>query len=76
MTLDPFTRGWYPQPRYRYIFKLRDGTTHHLNPRDAKRYIDKRAPGLPPEVCWEVRINGMIRVLWSEDIAEWHQEPL
>lgn len=67
---------WFPQPKYRYVFKLRDGTIHNLEPRDAKRVLDKRAPGLQPEVCWEARINGIVRQLWPEDILMWEQEPL
>jgi hypothetical protein len=65
---------WY-QPEYRYVFKLSDGTVHNLYPRDAKRVVNMRYQDVP-EVCWEVKINGVVRTLWPEDILKWDQESL
>jgi hypothetical protein len=72
--MSPLAHGgkWQPQPKYRYVFKLADGSVHHLDPRDAKRVVEKRFH--LPEVCWEVRINGIFRTLWPEDILMWEQE--
>jgi hypothetical protein len=66
----------FPQPDYRYRFKLRDGTTILANPRDVVKTLDKLNPALPPERVFEVMHNGVVRKLWEHDLIEWDQEAL
>jgi hypothetical protein len=66
------------EPTWRYRIRLADGGELFLDPRDCVRVIDSRTkpPNERPETVWEVRVNGVIRRLWPEDIADIEQEGL
>ncbi len=61
-------------PGFRYVFRLADGEVVHAHPRDAIRVMDRRNDGAPVQTVWEVRVNGVIRRLWPEEIAGVEQE--
>jgi hypothetical protein len=62
------------EPDWRYRVTLAAGGELLVDPRDCKRVIDKRTPRSPAVTVWEVRVNGVIRRLWPEDIARIDQE--
>lgn len=63
-------------PGFRYVFRLADGGSVEVHPRDAQRVIDSRTrpPNERPEVVWEILVNGVVRRLWPEDIVGVEQE--
>ena len=61
-------------PGFRYVFRLADGGVVQAHPRDAIRVLDKRTPQSDPATVWEVRVNGVIRRLWPEEIVSVEQE--
>jgi hypothetical protein len=66
------------EPTWRYRIRLAAGGELVLDPRDCVRVIDSRipAPNASPQTVWEVRVNGVVRRLWPEDIAGIEQEGL
>jgi hypothetical protein len=61
---------------FRWKFKLVDGTSLILGPSYVTKVIDRRGEWEQPRLVYEVNVNGIIRRLWPEDIADVEQIPL
>lgn len=58
-----------------HVFRTRSGETIRVPWSRARRTMDKRAPGLDPEVVWEItQDSGLILRLWPEDVLSWQAE--
>ncbi len=62
------------EPDWQYRIRLNAGGEIVAAPRDCIRVLDKRTPQASPQTVWEVRVNGVVRRLWPEDIAGIEQE--
>lgn len=67
---------WFPQPKYRHVFKLTDGSSILADPRDVVKTMNRRSALMPPVRVFEIKTNGVVRQLWPEDILTWDQEPV
>jgi hypothetical protein len=71
--------GLYEKPpTWRYRIELAEGGQILADPRDCIRVIDSRTapPHERPVTVWEVRVSGLVRRLWPEDIAAIEQEAI
>jgi hypothetical protein len=69
-------KGLSRQREFRWQIKTADGETIVAAPSEVERVIDRRGEWEKPRVVYEVKINGIIRRLWPEDITNMDMIPL